>query len=99
MNTEAFKPLGSRVLVKRLPMEEKIGMFYLPEAGQELSQRAEVLALGTGGLDPDGKPFDHFEVAVGDIVLIGKYNGTPTGPEKDAPLVLFQREILGILED
>lgn len=98
-DTTTIKPLGSRVLIKRLASEEKVGSIFIPKTGQELSQRAEVLALGTGGQDPDGKPFPGFDVKVGDLVLIGKYNGTPIGPEDDAPLVLFQREILGILSE
>ncbi|MGE9269671.1 MAG: co-chaperone GroES, partial [Verrucomicrobiales bacterium] len=51
-----IQPLGSRVLVKRLDAEEvSAGGIVLPDSAKEKPQEAEVISLGTGGKDEDGK--------------------------------------------
>ena len=72
----SITPLGARVLVKRIDAEEKTaGGIVLPDSAKEKPQEAQVVTLGTGGKDEDGKTIE-FSVKVGDVVLISKYGGT-----------------------
>jgi len=94
----SIKPLGNRVLVKRLEAEAvSAGGIVLPDSAQEKPQEAEVTALGTGGTDEHGKDIV-FDVKVGDKVLISKYGGTDVKVDGEDQLILSQSDILGILE-
>lgn len=92
------KPMGQRVLVRRLQAEEKsAGGIVLPDTAKEKPQEAEVLELGTGGKDEDGKPIE-FTVKKGDIVLISKYGGTEIKLNGEDVLIISESDILGIIE-
>ncbi len=92
------KPIGQRVLVKRIEAEEKTaGGIVLPDTAKEKPQEAEVVALGTGGRDDDGKLIE-FTVKVGDVVLISKYGGTDIKVDGTDHLIISEGDILGILE-
>src|SRR6516164_4873041 len=72
----AFRPLHDRVVVKRLDSEEKTkGGIIIPDTAKEKPQQGEVVAVGPGGRDENGKliPID---LKVGDRVLFGKWSGT-----------------------
>jgi chaperonin GroES len=93
---DTFKPLGDRVLVKRLEGKEKTaGGIYIPDAAKEKAQIGEVLAVGPGAkADKEGnliKP----AVKVGDKVYFGKYAGTEVLGQDT--LVIREEEILGII--
>ena len=76
MSKPKITPLGDRVLVKHVEEDEQIkGGIIIPDSAKEKSQEAEVVALGTGKKDDDGKDIG-FQVKKGDIVLISKYGGT-----------------------
>lgn len=90
-------PLGQRVLVKRLQAEEvTAGGIVLPDSAQEKPQEAEVVSLGLGGKDEDGKTIE-FSVKVGDKVLISKYGGTDVKIDGEDLLILSESDILGIV--
>jgi len=90
-------PLGQRVLVKRLDAEEiTAGGIVLPDSAQEKPQEAEVVSLGLGGKDDDGKTIE-FSVKVGDKVLISKYGGTEVKIDGEDMLILSESDILGIV--
>lgn len=90
-------PIGQRVLVKRLEAEEvSAGGIVLPDTAKEKPQEAEVVSLGTGGKDEDGKAIE-FAVKVGDIVLISKYGGTDVKVDGQDLLILSESDILGIV--
>jgi chaperonin GroES len=92
-----IKPLGDRVLVK--PLEEKEiskGGIIIPDAAKEKPQEAEVLALGTGKRDDDGKLIE-FTVKVGDKVLVSKYGGTEVKVEGESYTIMREDDILGII--
>jgi len=90
-------PLGQRVLVKRLDAETvSAGGIVLPDAAQEQPQEAEVVSLGLGGKDDDGKAIE-FSVKVGDKVLISKYGGTEVKIDGQDLLILSESDILGIV--
>ncbi|MDR1233058.1 MAG: co-chaperone GroES [Puniceicoccales bacterium] len=91
-----IKPLGNRVLVKKIEEQEQIkGGIIIPDAAKEASQEAEVIALGSGRND-EGKVLE-FEVKVGDRVFISKYGGTEVKRDKETLVVLRQDDILAVL--
>ncbi|MGB1130348.1 MAG: co-chaperone GroES [Haloferula sp.] len=93
----SIQPLGSRVLVKRLDAEEvSAGGIVLPDSAKEKPQEAEVISLGTGGKDEDGKTIE-FSVKVGDKVLISKYGGTDVKIDGEDLMILSESDILGIV--
>jgi len=91
------RPLGDRVLVK--PIEEKEtkkGGIIIPDTAKEKPQEGEVVALGTGKLDDNGKKIE-FTVKKGDKVLISKYGGTEIKLDGEAYQILREDDILAIL--
>jgi len=92
-----IKPLGQRVLVKRLEAEAiSAGGIVLPDTAKEKPQEAEVLSLGTGGKDDNGNVIE-FTVKVGDKVLISKYGGTEVKHDGQEVLIINESDILGIV--
>ncbi|MEI8294575.1 MAG: co-chaperone GroES [bacterium] len=92
-----IKPLGDRVLVK--PLEEKEiskGGIIIPDSAKEKPQEAQVVALGTGKRDDDGKLVE-FTVKVGDKVLVSKYGGTEVKVEGESYTIMREDDILGII--
>jgi chaperonin GroES len=91
------KPLGDRVLVH--PIEEKEtkqGGIIIPDTAKEKPQEGEVIALGTGKIDENGKKVE-FTVKKGDKVLISKYGGTEIKIEGEGYLIMREDDILGII--
>ncbi len=90
-------PLGTRVLVKRIELDEQKseGGIFLPDTAKEKPQEAEVVALGNGKND-DGEIVE-FSVKVGDTVLISKYGGTEIKVGGDECVLVNESDILGIL--
>ena len=91
------KPLSDRVLVKPLDEKEvKKGGIIIPDSAKEKPQEGEVVALGTGKVDEQGKKIE-FTVKKGDRVLISKYGGTELKFEGENYLIMREDDILGIL--
>jgi len=91
------RPLADRVLVKPLEaVETKKGGIIIPDAHKEKPQEGEVVALGTGKRDDEGKLIP-FSVKKGDKVLISKYGGTEIKVEGDTFLIMREDDILGII--
>jgi chaperonin GroES len=94
----SIKPLGQRVLVKRLEAEEvAAGGIIIPDTAKEKPQEAEIITLCTGGKDDDGKLIE-FQVKVGDKVLISKYGGTDVKVNGQELLIINENDILGVIE-
>jgi len=92
-----IKPLSDRVLVKPLEEKEVVkGGIIIPDSAKEKPQEGEVVALGTGKRDDEGKLID-FTVKVGDKVLISKYGGTEVKVDVESYLIIREDDILGIL--
>ena len=96
-----IKPLRDRIVVE--PLEKDVetfadGKLVLPDTAKEKPQQGNVLAVGPGRLDDDGKRIP-MEVKVDDTVVYAKYSGTSFKTE-DSKEILFMREsdILAILE-
>ena len=92
-----IQPLGDRVLVKALEDKEQVkGGIIIPDSAKEKPQEAEVIALGTGKKDDNGKVIP-FEVKVGDRVLVSKYGGTEVKIGDDKYSLLREDDILGVI--
>jgi chaperonin GroES len=92
-----IRPLGERVLVKRLEEEEqRRGGIIIPDTAKEKPQQGEVIAVGPGRWD-EGKRRAP-EVKVGDRILFGKYAGNEVKVGDDEYLIMREDDILGIIE-
>jgi len=92
-----IKPLGDRVLVKRL--EEKTTTnsgIIIPDTAKEKPQEGKVIAVGPGKTNDKGEKIP-MEVAAGDKILFGKYSGTEVKLEGEEYLIMHQDDILGII--
>lgn len=92
-----IRPLSDRVLVKPLEEKEQVkNGIIIPDTAKEKPQEGEVVALGTGKLDDEGKRIE-FTVKKGDKVLISKYGGTEVKVDGTAYLIMREDDILGII--
>ena len=92
------KPLGDRVLLKRVETEEEVrGGIIIPDTAKEKPQEAEVVAVGDGKMDDDGKRLP-MSVKKGDTVLIGKYTGQDIKINDEEHTIVREDEILAIIE-
>jgi chaperonin GroES len=91
------RPLHDRVLVKRLEQDEQVrGGIIIPDTAKEKPQEAEVVAVGPGKLQEDGKrqPMD---VEVGNRILVGKYSGSEIKIDNEEFVILREDEILAVV--
>ncbi len=93
-----FRPLGDRVVVKRVQEETKsAGGIIIPDTAQEKPQEGEVVAVGPGGRDDKGERIAP-EVKVGDRILFGKWSGTEVKVDGQDLLIMKESDIMGVLE-
>jgi chaperonin GroES len=93
-----FRPLGDRVVVKRLTEDTKTaGGIIIPDTAQEKPQEGEVVAVGPGGRDENGKRIE-MELKAGDRVLFGKWSGTEVKIHGDELLIMKESDVMGILD-
>lgn len=94
-NKVNITPLGDRVLVKPIEVEEEVkGGIIIPDSAKEKPTTAEVLALGNGR--KEGETYE-FSVKVGDRVIISKYGGTQVKYEDEEYTILREDDILAIV--
>ena len=93
-----MRPLGDRVIVEPVEQEETIagGKLVLPETAKEKPQQGNVLAVGSGRRDEDGKRIE-MDVQVGNKVLFAKYAGTEIKLDGKKLLIMKESDILGII--
>ena len=92
-----LRPLHDRVLVKRLEEgEEKHGRLIIPDTAKEKPQEGQVIAVGTGKVNDDGKNFP-LAVKAGDRILFGKYSGSEVKLDGEEYLIMKEEDVLGIL--
>ena len=92
-----IRPLHDRVVVKRLEQKEQVrGGIIIPDTAKEKPQEAEVVAVGPGKINDDGKrsPMD---VKAGDRILIGKYSGSEIKLDDVEYVILREDEILAVI--
>jgi len=92
-----FRPLHDRVVVRRLDSEEKTkGGIIIPDTAKEKPQEGEVVAVGPGGRDENGKLIS-LDVKAGDRVLFGKWSGTEVKIEGEELLIMKESDIMGVI--
>ncbi|WP_323763532.1 co-chaperone GroES [Marinovum sp.] len=93
----AFTPLHDRVLVRRTESEEKTkGGLIIPDSAKEKPQEGEVVAVGAGARDDDGKRVD-MDVKAGDKILFGKWSGTEITLDGEELLIMKESDIMGVI--
>ena len=92
------RPLQDRVLVRRVAEEEKTkGGIIIPDSAKEKPAEGEVVAVGNGKFDDQGK-LRALAVKKGDRILFGKYVGNEIKIDGVEHLILREDDILGVLE-
>jgi chaperonin GroES len=93
-----IKPLGDRIIVKRLEEEERTkGGIIIPDTAKEKPQQGKVIAIGPGKLNEKGERLP-MEVKENDKILFGKYAGTEVKIGDEEYLIIHQDDVLGIIE-
>ena len=93
-----IRPLHDRVIVKRIEEERKsAGGIVIPDTAAEKPDQGEVLAVGPGKKNEDGKlvPVD---VKVGDKILFGKYSGTEVKVDGEELVVMREEDVMAVIE-
>ena len=85
------------MVVKRIEAEEKTkGGIIIPDTAKEKPQEGEVVAVGPGGRDENGKLIT-MDVKAGDRVLFGKWSGTEVKLDGDELLIMKESDIMGVI--
>jgi chaperonin GroES len=96
-NMMKIRPLHDRVIVKRLEEERKsAGGIVIPDNAAEKPDQGEVIAVGPGKRNDEGKR-EALDVKVGDRILFGKYSGTTVKIEGTEYLVMREEDIMGVV--
>jgi chaperonin GroES len=91
----AVKPLGDRVLVERIEedVQKSAGGIIIPDTAKEKPQKGKVIAVGEGRKDDNGKRIA-MDVAVGDVIIFGKYSGTEVKIDNEEYLIMHESDII-----
>ena len=93
-----IRPLHDRVIVKRLEEERKTASgIVIPDAAAEKPDQGQVLSVGPGKRDENGKHVT-LDVKVGDRILFGKYAGQTVKVDGEEVLVMREEDIMGVVE-
>jgi chaperonin GroES len=96
--TQTFTPLHDRILVRRIEESETTrGGIIIPDTAKEKPQEGEVISVGKGKSNDEGKVFP-LDVKKGDRILFGKYSGTEIKIDGEEFLIMREVEVLGILK-
>ena len=96
--TTTFTPLHDRILVRRVEEGETVrGGIIIPDSAKEKPQEGEVIAVGKGKSNDEGKVFP-LDVKAGDKILFGKYSGTEIKIDGEEFLIMREEEVLGIVK-
>ena len=93
------RPLADRILIRRIEEKESIrGGIIIPDTAKEKPQEGEVVAVGPGRMNEEGKRIA-MEVKTGDRILIGKYSGTDVKIDGTEYVILREDDVLGVLAE
>jgi chaperonin GroES len=93
-----IRPLHDRIIVKRLEEERKTASgIVIPDTAAEKPDQGEVVAVGTGKVQDDGK-VRPVQVKPGDKVLFGKYSGQTVKVQGEELLVMREEDVMGVIE-
>src|SRR5208282_1608431 len=93
-----FRPLHDRVVLRRIEQETKtLGGIIIPDTAKEKPQEGEVVAVGPGTRDENGK-LHALDVKAGDRVLFGKWSGTEVKIDGEELLIMKESDVMGVIE-
>ncbi|MBI2448342.1 co-chaperone GroES [Candidatus Microgenomates bacterium] len=94
-----IQPLRDKILVRPLDEEKetKSGIIIPDTAGTERPQKGEVLAVGPGKKDDNGR-FHATEIKPGDYILFAKYSPTEIKIDGEELFILGEGDVLGIIK-
>lgn len=93
-----FRPLHDRVVVRRIEEDHTTpGGIIIPDTAKEKPQEAEVVAVGPGARDENGK-IHALDVRAGDRILFGKWSGTEVKLDGEELLIMKESDIMGVIE-
>ena len=93
-----LRPLQDRILVRRVEPEAKtVGGIFIPDTAQEKPMEGEVVAVGPGARDKDGK-LHPLDVKSGDHVLFGKWSGTEVKLDGEELMIMKETDVMGVLD-
>src|SRR6267142_704925 len=93
-----FRPLHDRLLIRRVEQEAKTtGGIIIPDTAQEKPMEGEVVAVGPGARDADGK-LHPLDVKTGDRVLFGKWSGTEVKLDGEDLMIMKETDIMGVVD-
>ena len=91
------RPLHDRILIKRVAEEQKTaGGIIIPDTAKEKPQEGEVVSVGPGARDEDGKHIA-MDLKAGDRILFGKWSGTEVKIDGDDLIIMKESDVLGVL--
>jgi len=94
-----FRPLHDRVLIRRLDEEEKsVGGIIIPDTAKEKPMEGDVISVGSGTRDDQGKlvPLD---VKPGDRIVFGKWSGNELKVDGEELVIMRESDIMGVIEN
>ena len=93
-----LRPLQDRVLIRRVEPEVKTpGGIFIPDTAQEKPVEGEVIAVGPGARDEQGKLYP-LDVKAGDRVLFGKWSGSEIKLDREDLMIMKESDIMGVLD-
>ncbi len=93
-----IRPLGDRILVKRIKEEDKSkGGIFIPDTAKEKPQEGRIVAVGKGKMTEAGNLVAP-EVKTGDTILFGKYSGSEVKVDGEEHMIMREEDVLGVLE-
>jgi chaperonin GroES len=93
-----FRPLHDRVVIRRIEGEDKTkGGIIIPDTVKEKPQEGEVVAVGPGARDENGKLL-RIDLEKGERVLFGKWSGTEVKVDGEDLLIMKETDIMGVIE-
>lgn len=94
-----LKPIGNRVVAKRLEAEETVkGGIILPDTAKKKQETAKIIAVGDGKRTEDGKIIE-MPVKVGDVVLMDKYSGQEVTIDDEEFIIVKADDIIAIIKN
>ncbi len=96
--TTTFTPLHDRILIRRIEESESVrGGIIIPDSAKEKPQEGQVVSVGKGKSNDEGKVFP-LDVKAGDKILFGKYSGAEIKIDGEEFLIMREEEVLGIIK-
>ncbi|MBS0654964.1 MAG: co-chaperone GroES [Verrucomicrobia bacterium] len=93
-----LRPLGNRVLLRRLEQKENLkGGIIIPDSAKKKQESAEVIAVGAGKKDKNGN-LAPMPVKVGDIVMMDKYSGQEVKLDDEEYVIVRADDIIAVIQ-